>query len=68
MKRIPIITGCIGGAIKELKESIRQIFVYFHNDKGLESISRQMKKTVLRESKALIRKMLSGLLGRGALI
>ena len=48
--------------MKELKESIRQIFEYDSNDKELEWIAREMQKTVLWESEYLIRKVLSGLL------
>ena len=36
MKRIPTIIGYLGGGMKELKESIRQIFEYDSNDKELE--------------------------------
>ena len=62
MKVIPTINGCLGGGMKELKENIRQIFEYDSNDKELEWIAREMQKTVLWESKYLIRKVLSGLL------
>ena len=60
MKVVPTITGCLGGGIKELKESIRQIFKYDNNDKELEWISRETQNILLWES--LIRKVLSGLL------
>ena len=45
-KVIPTIIGCLGGGMKELKESIRQIFDY---DKELEWISREKtdKKSVV---------------------
>ena len=36
VKVIPTIIGCLGGGMKELKESIRQIFEYDNNDKELE--------------------------------
>ena len=62
MKVVPAIIGCLGGGMKELKESIRQIFEYNNNDKELEWISREIQKTVLWESESLIRKVLSGLL------
>ena len=62
MKRIPTIIGYLGGGMKELKESIRQIFEYDSNDKELEWIAREMQKTVLWENESLIRKVLSGLL------
>ena len=66
VKVIRTITGCLGGRMKELKESIRQIFEYDNNYKELERISRKMKNAVLWESKSLIRKVPSGLLTRGA--
>ena len=34
--------------MRELTESIRQIFEYDNNDKELESISREMQKIVLQ--------------------
>ena len=60
MKVVPTIIGCLGGGIRELKESIREIFEYENNDKELEWISREMQKTVSWESESLIRKVLSG--------
>ena len=62
VKVIPAIVGCLRGGMKELKESIGQIFKYNNNDKELEWISRQMKKTVLWQSESLIMKVLPGLL------
>ena len=56
-----ILGRTIEGGIKELKESIRQIFKCGSNDKELESISREMQKTLLWERKCLIRKVLSAL-------
>ena len=61
MKVIPTIIGR-HGKIKQLKESIRQIFEYDNNDKELESTSGEMQNIALWESKSLIRKRLSGLL------
>ena len=58
---IPTFIGCLGGGIKELKANIKRIFDY-HMNKELELIAREMQKTVLWESKSLIRKSLSGLL------
>ena len=60
MKVVSTIIECLGGGIKELKESIRQIFKYDNNDKELEWISRETQNILLWES--LIRKVLSGLL------
>ena len=59
---MPTITGYLGEGMKEWKESIRQIFEYNINDKELEWISQEMQKTVLWESKSLVRKVLFGLL------
>ena len=58
---VPTIIGCLGGGIKELKESLKRIFEN-DNDKELESLAREMQKTVLWESESLMRKVLSGLL------
>ena len=57
MKVIPTNIGCLGVGIKELKEDIRQIFEYDNNDKELERIAREIRKTVLWESESLIRKV-----------
>ena len=62
VKVTPAIIGCLGGGMKELTDSIRQTFEYDNNDEELEWISREMQKTVLWESKSLIRKVLPGLL------
>ena len=56
VKVIPAITGCLWGGIKKLKESIRQMFQCDNDDKELESISREMQKTVLWESESLVKK------------
>ena len=45
MKVIPKILGYLGGGMKELKETMRQIFEYDNNDKKLEWISREMQKS-----------------------
>ena len=42
MKVIHAITECLGGGMKKLKESMRQIFEYDNNDKKPEWISREM--------------------------
>ena len=44
VKVVPTTFGCHGGGMKELRESIRQIFEYENNDKELEWISREMQK------------------------
>ena len=61
MKVIPTIIRCLGGGMKELKQSIRQVFEYDDNDKELEWISRELQETVLWESESLIRKVPSRL-------
>ena len=48
--------------MKELKESIKQIFEYDGSDNELEWISREMQKVELWESESQKRKVLSGLL------
>ena len=58
VKVIPTIMGCFGGGMKELKESIRQIFEYDNNDKELEWTSQEMQNTVLWESESLTKKVL----------
>ena len=58
---VSTIIGCLGGRMKELKESTREIFEYENNCKELGWISRETQKTVW-ESESLIRKVLSGLL------
>ena len=65
VKVVPTIIGCLGVGMQELKESIRQIFEFDNNDKELEWFFWEMRKTVLWESKFLIRKTLSGLLTWG---
>ena len=61
VKVIPTIIRCLGGGMKELKQSIRQVFEYDDNDKELEWISRELQETVLWESESLIRKVPSRL-------
>ena len=60
MKVIPTIIGCLGGGMKEVKESIRRIFEYDNNNnnnnKELKSISREIRQATLWESKSLIKK------------
>ena len=58
VKVIPAITGCLWGEIKKLEESIRQMFQCDNDDKELESISREVQKTVLWESESLVKKNL----------
>ena len=61
VKVIPIVIGCLGGGMRELKNDMKAIF---GNDNEQEIINtmREMQKTVLWESESMIRKVLSGLL------
>ena len=61
MKVIPIVTGCLGGGMKELKKYMQKIFEY-ENEKELYTTMREIQKTVIWESESIIRKVLSGLL------
>ena len=61
VKVIPIVTGCLGGGMKELKTDMQKIFEY-ENEKELYTTMREMQKTVLWEKESMIRKVLSGLL------
>ena len=56
---IPIVIGCLGGGMKELKTDMQKIFEY---EKKLYTPMRETQKTVLWESESMIRKVLSGLL------
>ena len=47
MRVTPTSTGCLGGEIKEPKESILQVFEYNNNDRELESIFSEIQKIVL---------------------
>ena len=61
VKVIPIVIGCLGGGMRELKKNMKAIF---GNDNEQEIIDtmREMQKTVLWESESNIRKVVSGLL------
>ena len=61
MKVIPVIIGCLGGGVNELKANTNQIF-HNMNDNKLSKVVREMQKTVLWESESIIKKKLSGLL------
>ena len=61
VKVIPIVTGCLGRGMKELKMDMQKIFEY-ENEKELYMTMREMQKTVLWENESMIRKVLSGLL------
>ena len=64
---IPTVIRCLEWGMKWLKETIKQIF-NCDNDKELEFIAQEMRKTVLWESASLIRKILSELPTWGAFI
>jgi hypothetical protein len=59
VKGIPAVICCLGRGMRRLKDDIRELF---NNEKDLHWISREMQKTVLWESKTIVRKILSGLL------
>ena len=61
VKVIPLVIGCLGGGMSELKTSIKRIFESIA-DNELNNVAREMQKTVLWESESIIRKTLSGLL------
>ena len=58
---VPTVIGCLGGGMKELKESLEIIFEN-SSEKENEITANEMQKTVLWESESLMRKLLSGLL------
>ena len=43
---IPIVIGCFGGGMNELKTDMQKIFAY-ENEKELYTTMREMQKTVL---------------------
>ena len=61
VKMIPLVIGCLGGGMGELKTSIKRIFDSI-TENELNKVAREMQKTVLWESESIIRKTLSGLL------
>ena len=46
MKVIPIVIGCLGGGMSELKRNIKRIFDSI-SDNELNKVAREMQKTVL---------------------
>ena len=61
VKVIPLVIGCLGGGMGELKTSIKRILDSI-TENELNKVTREMQKTVLWESESIIRKTLSGLL------
>ena len=61
VKVIPLVIGCLGGGMSELKTSIKRIFDSI-TDNELNKEAKEMQKTVLGESESIIRKTLSVLL------
>ena len=59
VKVISIVTGYLGGVMKELKTDMQKIFEY-ENETELYTTMRGMQKTVLWESESMIRKVSSG--------
>ena len=61
VKVIPIVIGCLGGGMKELKTDMQKIFEH-ENEKEFYTTMREIQTTVLWESESMIRKVSSGLL------
>ena len=61
VKVIPLVIGCLGGGMGELKTSIKRIF-YSITENELNKVAREMQKTVLWGGESIFRKTLSGLL------
>ena len=61
VKVIPLVIGCLGGGMSELKMSMKRIFDSIA-DNELNNVTREMQNTVLLESESIIRQTLSGLL------
>ena len=61
VKVIPLVIGCLGGGMSELKTSIKRIFDSIA-DNELNNVAREMQKTVPWQSESIIRKTVSGLL------
>ena len=60
VKIIPLVIGCLGGGIKEIRKSVQELF---DNDELITNkITVEMSKTVLFESESILRKVLSGLI------
>ena len=60
-KVIPLVIGCLGEGMNELKTSIKRIFDTI-TDNDVNKIAREIQRTVLWKSESIIRKTLSGLL------
>ena len=58
VKVIPVVIGCCGGGIKEMKSAIKELF----DEKTTNKLANEMQKTVLWESETIIRKVVSGLI------
>jgi hypothetical protein len=56
---LPVVVGCMGGGALRLKEQVKRIV---SNEKVVESVWREMVKTLLSESESIIRKVLSNLI------
>ena len=59
IKVVPMIIGALGGGIKMLKTELKTVF----NDQELvDKIAGEMQRTVLMDSKSIIRRVISGLI------
>ena len=59
IKVVPVIIGALGGGMKMLKTELEMVF----NDQELvDKVAGEMQKTVLMDSKSIIRRVISGLI------
>ena len=61
VKATPIVIGCLGGGMKELKSDMKATFGNENQQETLKTM-REMQKTVLWESESIVRRVLSRLL------
>ena len=60
---IPVIIGCLGGGIYEVRKSLKGLFG--GDQRLLDTVLMEMSKTVVFESESILRKVLSGLMNGG---
>ena len=56
---VPIVTGCLGGGMKQVESQVKKII---KEDEGVRWTCHEMLKTVLFESESMLRKTLSGII------
>ena len=56
---IPLVIGCMGGGVKDVRKRLYELFG--NDDNLINKIMMEMSKTVLFESESILRKALSGL-------